>query len=73
MSANIILLDRILARYGVDANEACALSGSGAVQLILELESPFTGLIRISEARYATLSRKSVNDRRASNQALYWR
>ena len=28
MSAHIILLDRILARYGTDANGACALSGS---------------------------------------------
>jgi hypothetical protein len=28
----------------------CALSVSGAIYLILELDSPFTGLMRISEA-----------------------
>jgi hypothetical protein len=51
----------------------CALSVSGAIYLILELDSSFTGLMRISEAPLRTLSRSSVNERRASNQALYWR
>jgi hypothetical protein len=51
----------------------CALSVSGAIYLILGLDSPFTGLMRISEDPPRNAIAQISNDRRASNQALYWR
>ena len=52
MSAEIVLLDRALAHYGPEAVLAtvlvCALSMAAAVFLILELDQPFDGLIRLS-------------------------
>jgi hypothetical protein len=66
MSANVILLDRVLAHYGPETKEArdlfrgavartltlflCALSVSGAIFLILEMYTPFQGLMQISSA-----------------------
>jgi hypothetical protein len=72
LSAKVVMLDRVLAHYGPDAQEArnvlrgaivraldqgwtvvatlfvCALSVSGAIFLILEMYSPFSGVIRVS-------------------------
>ena len=50
ISANVILLDRVLAHYGPETNSARALSVSGAIYLILELDRCFAGLLQVSDA-----------------------
>ena len=49
MSANIAVLDRLFAPYGSD-RFVSALAVSGTIFLILEMYSPYEGLIQISKA-----------------------